>query len=190
MRGSISINLASNPFRRDRPFLVATAAAATALVALLAWQVFFIWVRHGEADQARAAVDQASRQLQASNAEQARLQEILHQPANSEALDYSLFLNGLLRRKAISWTRLFADLERVMPHNVRLVNVRPQVNLDNQILLDMTVGAQTATPVLDLLLRMEGSPLFGQTWTSSKVPPSQSEPLYRYRVNARYAPQP
>ena len=190
MRGSISINLASEPFRRDRPFFVAAVAATTILAALLALQVFYIWVRHGEADQARAAVNQVDKQLQASNAEQARIQAVLRQPANSEALDYSLFLNGLLRRKSISWTRLFADLERVMPHNVRLVNVRPQVNLDNQILLDMTVGSQTGTPVLDLLLRLESSPVFGQTWVSSKVPPTQSEPLYRYRVNARYAPKP
>jgi len=36
------------------------------------------------------------------------------------------FLNGLITRKSISWSRIFSDLERVIPHNVRLLAVRPQ----------------------------------------------------------------
>jgi hypothetical protein len=41
--------------------------------------------------------------------------------------------------------------------------VRPQVNIDNQILLDMTVASGTPEPVVDMLMRLEGSPLFGAT---------------------------
>jgi len=39
-------------------------------------------------------------------------------------MERSLFLNALIDRKAISWTKLFADLEKVVPYNVRLVSVR------------------------------------------------------------------
>ncbi len=39
-------------------------------------------------------------------------------------LERSLFLNTLIERKAISWTKIFADLEKVLPYNVRLVSVR------------------------------------------------------------------
>ena len=37
-------------------------------------------------------------------------------------------MNELIERKSISWTRIFADLEKVMPYNLRLVSVRlPEV---------------------------------------------------------------
>ena len=49
-------------------------------------------------------------------------------------LERSLFLNTLIERKAISWTKIFADLEKVMPYNVRLVSVRlPEVDSHNQV---------------------------------------------------------
>jgi hypothetical protein len=118
---------------------------------------------------------------------QGRLEATLQQPSNAEALDYSIFLNGLLRRKGISWTRIFSDLEDVLPHNVRLMAVRPQVNLDNQIVLDMTVAAASPEPVIQMYKNLEAATQFGAIQPISSVPPSQSEPLYRYRVTL-YAP--
>lgn len=189
MRQALSINLASQPFRRDRPFVVAAVAGCTLLAALLAYQVLFIYIRHNEATEARAAVDQTRRQALALSAEQSRLESTLREPANAEALDYSIFLNALLRRKGISWTRIFTDLEDVMPHNVRLVAVRPQVSLDNQVQLDMTVAATAPEPVIEMIRKMEGSSRFGATQVQRSEPPSQSQPLHQYRVNAKYAPQ-
>ena len=52
---TLSINLASAPFRRDRPFEVAALAGATVLVAVLGLLVFTIYIRHQEAQQAREA---------------------------------------------------------------------------------------------------------------------------------------
>jgi hypothetical protein len=189
MRSALSINLSSEPFRHDRPFVVASIAGATLLVALLAYQIFLIWIRHEEAGEARAAVERTSRQVSLVAAERARLEGMLRQPANAEALDYSIFLNGLLLRKGISWTRIFSDIEDVLPYNVRLMSVRPQVNLDNQVLLDMTVASQAPEPVIEMLKKIEGSSQFAGTQAPSSLPPSQSDPSYRYRVTARYAPR-
>jgi type IV pilus assembly protein PilN len=188
VRAAISINLASQPFRRDRPLLAAAIAGCTILTALLAYQSFSIWIRRQEATEARIAVERATAQVAQLAAEQARLENLLRQPENAEALDYSVFLNGLLHRKGISWTRIFADLEAVLPHNVRLIGVRPQLNLDNQILLDMTVASQSVEPVIGMLRKLETSPQFGKIESTTWLPPSQSEPLYRYRVSANYAP--
>ena len=67
----------------------------------------------------------------------------MRRPENAEVLERSLFLNTLIDRKAISWTKIFEDLEKVMPYNVRLVSVRlPAVDSNNQVLLDMVVGAK------------------------------------------------
>ena len=73
---------------------------------------------------------------------------------------------------------------------MRLVSVRPQITPSNQVVLDMTVGAMTGEPVVDMLMRLEGSPLFGATTITTLLPPSQNETLYRYRLSVNYAPKP
>lgn len=189
MRGTAGINLASQPFRRDRPFLVAALAGSVLLAGLLAMQIGLGWVHSAERRELLGAVETMEAQLARLRAERAALEQNMRKPENAEALDYAVFLNGLLLRKGISWTRIFGDLEQVLPHSVRVMSVRPQVNADNQIQLDMTVAAQSPEPVIQLLMKLESSDRFGATQVASWLPPTQTEPLYRYRVNVNYAPQ-
>jgi len=51
----------------------------------------------------------------------------------------------------------------------------------------MVVGAASSEPVLELLMSLEKSPQFGPTSLHNWLPPSQNEPLYRYRVSVSYA---
>ena len=167
--------------------LVASGVCAILLVALLGVQIFLIVSEREQVKDSRLAVDRLTAQLRTINAEQAKLDDTLRQPANAEVLQRSVLLNTLVERKSVSWTRIFADLEGVMPHNVRLIQVRlPQINSRNEVLLDMVVGAQSPEPVIDFLKRLQVSPLFGPATVSSSQPPSQNEPLYRYRVSVEY----
>jgi len=184
----VPINLASEPFRRDRPLLVGSAALAILLSLLLIYQVFDIVSERHQAADIRIAIDRENARLKSIAAEQAKLNATLRRPENAVVLERSLFLNTLIERKAISWTKIFADLEKVMPYNVRLVSVRlPEVDSNNQVLLDMVVGAKEVPPILELLKRLEGSAQFGPTSVQSSAPPSQTDPFYRYHVTVTYA---
>jgi hypothetical protein len=184
----IPLNLASDPFRRDRPMLMAYGACAILLTGLLSVLAFLILNERGRAKETRVTVDRLNNELRSINAEQARLDSTLRQPANAEVLERSLLLNTLVERKSISWTRIFADLEGVMPYNVRLIQVRlPQINSRNEITLDMIVGTQDPAPAIEFLKRLESSPLFGPATLHASQPPTQNEPLYRYRVSVDYA---
>jgi len=181
-----TINLASEPFRRDRPMVAASVAVGLVLSATLVMLASLAFLERGTAAQTRQDIAALNRGLGGLNEEQARLEDALRQPENAEALGKVLFINSLLYRKGISWTKIFSDLEGVMPYNVRLISIRPQVNARNEVLLDMVVGAQSLPPVIELLRRMEGSPLFGSTEVHNTQPPSQTEPLYRSRVTVNY----
>jgi type IV pilus assembly protein PilN len=184
----IPINLASEPFRRDRPALVALVAVAIAACILLGIQVTTILSQRNQAADTRRTIDRLNTQLRTVSSEQAKVNSTLRQSENAEVLERSLFLNTLIDRKAISWTRIFADLEKVMPYNVRLVSVRlPEVDSQNTVLLDMFVGAKEVQPVLELLKRLEASPQFGPTSVLNSAPPSQTDPFFRYHVSVRYA---
>ena len=182
------INLASEPFRRDRHIMVMSVAGGGLLALSLLVMIGMILSARGHAQQARETVAKLTGQLNNLNAEQARLDATLRRPENAEVLERSVLLNTLIARKGISWTRIFADIERVMPPNVRLINVRlPQIDRDNQVTLDMVVGAQSPEPVSEFLKQLEKSPLFGPVAMSTILPPAQNEPLWRYRLSVSYA---
>jgi Tfp pilus assembly protein PilN len=186
MTPKLAINLASDPFQKTRQVVVASACGAVLLLGLLAMLMTLAVVERGQAADLRQTVAGLETQLHKANVEQIRLQGVLQLPGNAEVLDRSLFLNSLLYAKGISWTRLFEDLGKVMPYNVRLISVRPQVSGQGEILLDMVVGADSAEPVVQMLTRLESSPVFGATLIHNRWPPTQSEPLLRYRVSVRY----
>lgn len=184
----IPINMASEPFRRDRPVVVGSIAACVVLGLLFIFLITSIVSGRGRAKVTRETIAHLSQQLTVLTREQAKLDGTLRRPENAEVLERSVMLNALIERKSISWTRTFADLEKVLPHNVRLMNIRlPQVNSSNQVILDMVVGAQSTDPLQEFLKKLEGSPLFGPASVSTYLPPSQNEPLFRYRVSVNYA---
>ncbi len=190
---ALSINLATEPFRRFRPILVASMALAVLLVGLLAVQLYLFWLEKDEGRETALAIEQTQARLNTLIAEERRLNEILLRPENAAVLDRSLFLNELLARKGISWTLIFRDLEEVLPHNVKLVQIRPQIQAGAparyEVLLEMVVASESAEPVIEMLRALESSALFGETAVSAAFPPTDTEPLYRYRVSVRYARQ-
>ncbi len=186
MTPRLPINLASEPFERTRRMLVVSAGAALLLIGTLALMVVLSVNERGQAANLRHAIAGLEARRRTLDAEQSRLEALLRQPENAEVLARSEFLNSLLYAKGISWTRLFDDLEKVMPGNVRLISIRPQAAGQNEIQLDMVVGAESAEPVVQLLTRLENSPSFGATLIHNRWPPSQSEPLLRYRVSVNY----
>src|SRR4051794_19862262 len=129
----IPINLASQPYRRDRPMIVASIVVSLLLVGTLGFLISLALTDKTQLVDTRRNIEKLNRQIQQASGEQARLDAVLRQPDNAEVLERSVFLNTLLYRKGISWTRIFADLEKTVPHNVRVISIRPFVNAQNQI---------------------------------------------------------
>ena len=183
----IPINLASQPFRRARAVLVASIAVCVVLMAALGALISLGLADRAQLADVRHEVDLLNRQVRSVQSDQARLDAVLRRPENAEVLERSLFLNTLLLRKGVSWTRIFGDLEKIVPYNVRIIQVHPSIDGQDQVTLDMTVGAESPQPFIELLKALEESPLFGSVFDHSSLPPTQAEPLYRYHVSVNYA---
>ncbi|MGC2658771.1 MAG: hypothetical protein WA324_12505 [Bryobacteraceae bacterium] len=190
---SPAINLASQPFRRERAANAAYFGLCIALTcSLLALAVLILHERAQAAD-LRRMIDQQQTTLHRLETEQAQYTSVLGKPQNADVFSTSVFLNELIARRGVSWTRAFADIEKVMPYNLRLVTVRlPQVPSQqagdiNHVQLDMVVGTDKPEAVLDFLKRLQASPLFGSAELMNSAPPTQNDPLYRYRITVAYA---
>lgn len=181
------INLATEPFQRDRLILVACSAAAVVLLITLGLLTSMAAGDRQSMQASLNALGQTQARLAGVQAEQRKLDAALAQSGNADVLERSQFINALLYRKGISWTKMFADLGKVMPANVRLLSIRPAVDSHDHISLDMVVGSDTPKPVLDLLAKFEESELFGSPTLSGVIPPSQTDPSFRYRLSVGYA---
>jgi Tfp pilus assembly protein PilN len=181
------VNLATQPSRKDRPILVASGAVGVLMVTTLVLLVSLALADRRRSADTRRVIQRLDQQLARAAGEQTRLNAVLQRPENAEVLERSLFLNSLLYWKGISWTKVFADLEKALPPNVRIMHIRPQVVSENQVYLEMMVGAESQVPVVDMLKRLGASEVFSAPTVYSSMPPSQTERLYRYRVSVNYA---
>lgn len=182
----IPINLASQPFRRDRPMLLASAAVSAALLLTLALLGYLALLDRAQLRNLRGEVSRLESRLRIVRAEQGRMDAVLRQPENASVLERSVFLNDLISHKAISWSRMFADLERTAPYNVRITALHPTINSRNQVMLDMTAASDQPEGIQDLLKALEASPTFGYVYQHSTLPPTQAEPQYRSRITVPY----
>jgi type IV pilus assembly protein PilN len=102
-------------------------------------------------------------QIAQRDRERSKAEEFLNLAANRSTRDKSQFINSLIERKAFSWTKVFEELERVMPPRLHVVSIHPEMTADNQLELKIVVAGESNERGLDLVKRMEKSEHFQQT---------------------------
>ena len=183
----IPINLASEPFRRDRAMVLASFAVAALLVLSLATLTYLALQDRAQLKVLRGNIAQVSTRIRAGTAEQTRLEAILHKPENASVLERTLFINNLILHKSISWSQLLADLEETIPPSAKILTLHPTINNMNQVQLDMSVGSMRADDLVAVLKALENSPKFGEVLDHAQQSPTQAEPLNRMRITVNYA---
>ncbi len=185
----ITLNLATQPFGRARLFWLLSGISAVVLAAAAAW----LLTQYFQANEIPPELLVQERQLRSDlsdlSASERRLRATLEEPANGDVLERSLFLNELLYRKGISWTRTFADLEKILPPRVQMFQIRPRVESDHKVLLEMQVGAETPKDFIELLKALESSEAFGAADLRGNSPPTENQPLFRYQLMVSYDQQ-
>src|SRR6201996_3137873 len=188
-----SLNLASQPFRRERAQNAAYALIAAVLACTLVVLVILILHARAGAADLRRVIEAENRELYRHQREEAQFSGVLGRPENADVFSTSEFLKELIARRAVSWTRVFKDLGTVMPSNMRLLGIRlPQIPTEdasgtNHVQLDMLVGTDRPDTVIDLLKKLQESSLFGAASVVTQQPPTQNDPLYKFRVTVGYA---
>ena len=187
------INLASQPFRRERAQNAVIAATCVLLTCSLLLLVSLILHERSQAGDLRSAIRAQNTRLAVLQRQQTQFSAVLSKPENADVFATSVFLNELIARRGVSWTRVFSDLGTVLPENMRLLAIRlPQVGVEdesgtNRVQLDMIVASERSDAIIGLLKTLEQSRLFGSATVVTQTPPSQNDPYYKYRVTVAYA---
>jgi type IV pilus assembly protein PilN len=156
----ININLASNPYEVAQAYTRRFGALVAALAVLTAGLLGYILYQRAQTRDIDRQIATARQDIARLDAEKSKALAVLNQPQNREVADQSQFLNNLFARKALSWTKVFTEMERLMPPNIHVVSMKPEFNRDNQLVLHVVVVTSARDTAVELVKRMEKSPHF------------------------------
>lgn len=185
----IDINLATRPYEDSRQFWTYWGAGLGLLALATALLMFMAVTGYVRAGHDRQQLAKLQSQIAAYDREKSEAEAVLNQPQNRELREQSQFLNELFERKSFSWTRVFEDLEQVMPAHLHVISIQP-VPADNNVEIKLVVGGDSQVQALDLVRKMESSKHFKQTRINRELQQEQTPTSDRvqFEIEAAYTP--
>jgi Tfp pilus assembly protein PilN len=164
----IRLNVATQPLETHRRFLAeAAVAGAVGLLLLLALStsVFEAWRQNrGQREQ----IARYEAQLVRIDAERQQLAAYFNSPRTRTVMDRAAFLNSLIDQRSFPWTKIFTDLEKVLPPGVRVVSIAPKME-KGQVEVKLVIGAASDASKVDFLKALQQSPAFSQVEVTSET---------------------
>ncbi len=189
----LDINLASQPYEDSRQFWLRWGTAVGVMAILTLTLLTLTVTGWMNASKDRAAMSEKRTLIAKCDQKRAEAESILNLPQNRVTRDTSQFLNGLIERKAFSWTQVLENMEKVMPPRVHLVAISPGLDEDNQqLILKMTVAGDSRDRAIELARHMEDSRRFSQTTITGErflERNSNSSDTEQFDVTAVYVPE-
>ena len=170
----LNINLASQPYEAARFYRRRMGALVLALAVLTALLGGYIVYQRAQSRDINKQLAQVRWEIRGLDFEDAQARALLNKPANRDIADQSEFLNQLFARKALSWTRVFTEMEKMMPPNLHVVSMKPEYTKTNDLMLRVVVATDSRDRAVELVRRMEKSNHFRQAQVMAEAVTSNS----------------
>jgi type IV pilus assembly protein PilN len=188
----LNINLATKPYQDVRRVLLQWGGLVLLLAVCtvaLAWTAVSVW---RESRNVNAKITALESEIATLDKERNQAVDVLKLPQNSSVVDDSKFLNGLIARKSFSWTRVFMQLEEIMPPKLHVVSILPELQpKTNTVEVHLTVAGTSREAAVELVKRLERSPNFRDARISEEAEAhdKDSSDTVKFQLNAVYVPQ-
>jgi hypothetical protein len=177
------LNLATQPFRNETLPAVLFGTASFVLLAVTVHHAFVVRgllpARTSQLHKEVAALEEEAERLRA----EARAVKTAN-PEPRVVAEWGV-LKDLVDRRTFSWTGLFAHLEQVLPREVRLVSIAPDVE-KGEVTLEITAVARPPQAGLGLVGLLEGRREFEDVYPMSVS--EQEGGIAEFQYTMRYLP--
>jgi type IV pilus assembly protein PilN len=155
------LNLSTKPLQTHRRFLAISGVLgliAGLFFLGLGWHVYSI--RSADAALRKRA---GEIRLETNSLEQQRriLEQFFELPENARLHERSAFLNTLIDEQSLNWTRMFMDLEKILPAGVRVVSIQPRLE-KGRVEVKLIISAMSEEAKLKFMHALEQSRSFSQ----------------------------
>jgi len=183
------LNLASKPFsNRLVPWIVTALIICLSLIGLI-----FVVKNTRQANAQSAVVQHDINTLGQQEQDLRKKAEVVRSSLTSEQLQTLTAAHILVDRKRFSWSRLFADLETVLPGDVRVkrIAVRGLSTSGDRTLaeLELTVVAKNPDVVMDMISKMAGGGIMQGELRSQNLQRGRGESGSEYELFVVYTPR-
>jgi Tfp pilus assembly protein PilN len=178
-------NLSTRPFYNERgvhAVLTVTALIVLALTIFNLTQIGLLFAsqsqlsRKAQADEARA---------QDLRAHAARTRQIINTKQLSEISSAAREANAIIGQRLFSWTDLLNGLEATLPDDVRITALRPRVERDGSIVVQMAVTGRSVEDIAEFISNLEDTPAFSDVFPPEDT--TSEEGLVQAVVEGKYA---
>lgn len=183
------LNVATKPFtNRTLPWVITVVLALFSLVAIV-----FVVRSTTEANARAAQVQREIASLKQQEQDIQKRAEQVKQAMTPEQLESLKSAHELVNRKRFSWSRLFADLEAVLPGGVRVssIAVRQVRTQAGRTVADLevTVVAKSYNTVTDMIATMDQQGIFIAELTTQNLQKGKGEAGSEYELRVQYSPR-
>lgn len=156
----ITTNLSTRPFYNTRAVALWTGLLALILIAATALNAGRI-IQYSRSDSSLAQQANADTETAgALRAEAARLRASVDLNQVERVSSEASLANELIDRRVFSWTQLLNQFEQTLPPEVRITSVRPSVDKQGRILLNVSVVARGVDDVNQFMESLEKTASF------------------------------
>ncbi|RPI49328.1 MAG: hypothetical protein EHM55_23965 [Acidobacteria bacterium] len=179
-------NLSTRPFYNERGVhgaLLAIALIVAVFTIFNLTQIVLLARRHSAFNSQAVAADTRARELRAHAAQTRQALDTKQLDAISGA---AREVNEIINKRLFSWTDLLNRLETTLPDDVRIMSLRPRVDRDGTVTVQMTVAGRSVDDIEQFMANLETTTAF------SDVFPLQDEPaeggIVQATLEGKYAP--
>lgn len=140
----LQTNLSTRPFYNVRAVQVLLGLLAIVVIAVTLFNVVSIirlTISQRTLGASAAAAEDEAAQLRA---EAARIRAQINPEELAVVADAAREANGIIDRRAFSWTELFSQFEATLPPDVRITAIRPRLDRESNFVVGIGVEARRA----------------------------------------------
>jgi len=165
---NFDLNLSTRPFLPYRLKNLALASVLVVLVVISVWQVFGFLQYSSLVRDVRPEQRAARVEWETLGQHLDVLKAKLDRPESMAKLNEIGFFNRIIERRDLSWTELFANLENMVPENVHLMSLRPEVLANRRAALGIVARGRSMPDIKEFIERLEQSPAFEKVEVSQE----------------------
>ena len=152
-------NLATNPVVNFSIYFVACLFLAATAIAFTIFNVGSIANWYSQSEKLNSRIIEQQKRIADLQSRAREVQGRIDSIKTSKFSHETEFFNDAIQRRIFSWTRLFDQLEKAFPENVRMISIYPTIK-GNRVNINMEVAGKTLRDNFQLVQILQNSPIF------------------------------
>jgi type IV pilus assembly protein PilN len=168
----IALNLATSPLENNRRFLLTTLTVgviALAALGVLGTHTVREWRQSRDL---RNEISTLQSEINELLAERHDLEEFFKDKDTARKMERAALMNRMIVQRSFGWTKMFTDLEELLPTGVRVVSIEPRMDGD-RVEVKLVVGAVSDEEKVKFLEALENSKGFSSVQAVGETRPNR-----------------